>query len=84
VFLRKIELDTVGQSRAYAQAILFGPNGRLFVPITNTSEVRRYNVGDGTYDSFIKTGGELINPWFLTFGKTDPTTMSYSNYNNQS
>ncbi len=32
-FLRKIDLDIVGQPRAYAQAIIFGPNRHLFVPI---------------------------------------------------
>lgn len=87
VFLKKIDLDvaeSAGGSRAFAQALLFGPNGRLFVPITNTGEVRRYNVVDGSYDIFIKSnanGGELIAPWYLTFGKTDPTTLDYCDYN---
>jgi DNA-binding beta-propeller fold protein YncE len=81
-FLRKIDLYPVGhpEQRAYAQAILFGPNGRLFVPITNGlnhGEVRRYNVADGTYDSFIKAGGLLQYPWYLTFEKTDPSTLAY-------
>ncbi len=85
-FLRKIELYKIGQDRAYAQAIIFGPNGRLFVPIyypaNNTGEVRQYNVDYGTakygtYDSFIMPGGKLINPWYLTFGKTDPKTLEY-------
>ena len=77
-FLRKIDLYTVGQLCAYAQALIFGPNGHLFVPITNTGEVRRYNVDDGSYDSFVKAG-VLITPEFLTFGKTDPKTMDYRN-----
>lgn len=78
-FLKKIDLYNVGESRAYAQAIIFGPNGRLFIPITNTGEVRRYNVNDGTYDSFVKAGGELKSPYFLTFGKTDPKNLGYRN-----
>ncbi len=86
-FLGKIDLYTVGaqppQPRAFAQALLFGPNGCLFVPITSTGEVRRYNVGVGTcsasspYDSFVGAGGVLKAPWFLTFGKTDPKTLVY-------
>jgi hypothetical protein len=83
VFQRKIDLDAAGvtdANRTYASAILFGPDGRLFAPISNVlnhGEVRRYNVNDGTYDSFIKAGGELQYPWFLTFGKTNPTTLVY-------
>jgi DNA-binding beta-propeller fold protein YncE len=79
----QIDLDQVGQRRAYAQAILFGPEGCLFVPINTTGEVRRYNVGVGTcdasfpYDSFVAAGGDLKVPWYLTFGNTDPGTLQY-------
>lgn len=85
-FLRKIDLYEKNQPRVYAQALLFGPDGRLFVPviipppkkgILDTGEVRRYNVNDGTYDSFVKPFGTLRNPWYLTFGNTDPSTLAY-------
>jgi DNA-binding beta-propeller fold protein YncE len=83
-FLNKIDLYIAGvQSRAFAQAILFGPEGCLFVPINNTGEVRRYDVGVGTcgasspYDSFVSIDGPLKEPWYLTFGKTDPETLEY-------
>ncbi len=52
----QIDLDTVGGARTYAQALLFGPNGKLFVPITNTGEVRLYDVTTKTYDSFVLAG----------------------------
>lgn len=78
-FMGKIDLyDPATQPRAYAQALLFGPGGRLFVPINNTGEVRRYNVATGTYDVFVPASGPLGQPWYLTFGQTDPATLSYS------
>ncbi|MDN3018910.1 hypothetical protein PH210_22310 [Paenibacillus sp. BSR1-1] len=59
-FINKIDLYAPGQSPAFAQALLFGPNGKLYVPITGPSDdkpdgtsvptgeftgsVRRYNV----------------------------------------
>jgi DNA-binding beta-propeller fold protein YncE len=55
----KIDLDVVGQPRAFAQALLFGPEGKLFVPITgngpDTGSVRRYNVHHHhkTFDVFV-------------------------------
>jgi hypothetical protein len=77
-FLRKIELDpTVGQPRAHAIALVFGPRGSLFVPIMETGEVRQYNADTGKYKSFIPAGGELGNPWFLIFGKTNSKTLAY-------
>jgi hypothetical protein len=77
-FLRKINLyNPTTQSRVYAQALLFGPGGRLFVPLNNTGEVRRYNVATDLYDVFIAGGGPLGQPWYLTFGRTDPATLSY-------
>jgi hypothetical protein len=85
-FLAQIDLDQVGQGqvRAFAQALLFGPEGRLFVPIStpNAGQVRRYKVNDLDnirFDIFVPSG--LINPgptWFyLTFGNTDPATLNY-------
>ena len=91
--LDKIDLDVVGQPRAFAQAILFGPNGKLFVPITgqgptvtgdplgpDTGSVRRYNVKTKKFEVFVRPallGGPLTEPWYLTFGKTDPATLAY-------
>jgi hypothetical protein len=78
VFLGKIDLDQVGQPRAFAQALLFGPGGCLFVPISNTGEVRKYNVGTSTCSSttFIAPGA-LGAPFYLTFGRTDSATLAY-------
>ena len=43
LFVDNIVLE-VDSTRTFAQALLFGPNGDLFVPITNTGEVRRYQI----------------------------------------
>jgi hypothetical protein len=83
-YLGKIDLDQVGGDRAFAQALLFGPGGKLFVPITgngpDTGEVRRYDVSTGTFDVFVPpnaSGGPLGMPWYLTFGSNDPATLDY-------
>jgi DNA-binding beta-propeller fold protein YncE len=91
-YLDKIDLYVVGQPRAFARALLFGPNGRLFVPITgpfsetqtpdgpDTGSVRRYNVRTKTFDVFVppaSEGGPLLVPWYLTFGNTNPATLAY-------
>lgn len=80
-FLDQIDLDIVGEPRAFAQAILFGPDGKLFVPISgngpDSGSVRRYDVETKTFDVFIPAGGPLIAPWYLTFGHTDPATLAY-------
>ena len=48
----RINLDRVGGPRSTAQTLLFGPGGRLFVPISNievdgvdTGAIRRYRIG---------------------------------------
>jgi hypothetical protein len=63
--------------RAFAQALLFGPGGFLFVPITNTGAVRRYDVTKSSFPftNFVPSGGPLGQPWYLTFGETDPGTL---------
>jgi hypothetical protein len=81
----EINLDQVGQPRAFAQAILFGPGGQLFVPITGngpeTGAVRSYDVATKSYTEFIPpnaAGGALGQPWYLTFSRTDPATLAYN------
>jgi glucose/arabinose dehydrogenase len=80
----KILLDEAGQPRAFAQGLVFGPNGRLFVPITgdgpDTGSVRRYDVTAKTFDVFVKSaasGGPLVSPWYLNLGQTRQDTMAY-------
>ena len=85
-FLGKIDLDdppSNGGVRAFAQALLFGPRGKLFVPILgngpSTGEVRRYDVRTKLFDVFVPAsanGGPLVAPWFLTFGKTLPRLLT--------
>lgn len=83
----KIDLYTVGEPRAFAQAILFGPSGKLFVPITGgdvatTGSVRSYNVESMLFDELVSpasAGGPLGEPWYLTFGNTNPATLTYQN-----
>lgn len=80
-FFHKIDLfDPTTEPRRVAQAMLFGPSGKLYVPISNTGEVRAYTVATGTYDVIVPEsadGGQLFNPLFLTFGKTNPSTLNY-------
>ena len=66
-FLESILLYDRGEPRAFAQAILFGPDGNLFVPISgggpSTGEIRQYDVRAKKYDIFVK-GGILVSPQF--------------------
>ena len=83
VFIGKIDLDQPNPKvRAFAQALLFGPGGFLFVPISgggpDTGAVRRYNISAKTFTNFVPPGGPLGQGWYLTFGKTDPGTLQYN------
>jgi sugar lactone lactonase YvrE len=78
-FLRQINHHdpAAGDLRVSAQAILFGPEGKLYAPMLQTGEVRAYDVTTGSYTTFIPAGTELFNPFFMTFGQTDPSTLAY-------
>jgi hypothetical protein len=89
-YVNHIVLDapTPGQAgpRSFAQALLFGPGGRLFVPITgngpDTGSVRSYDVSADTFTYSVVVpshadGGPLESGWYLTFGSTDPATLAY-------
>lgn len=85
-YLDKIDLAAPvadGGDRAFAQALLFGPDGRLYVPISgggsDTGSVRAYDVATKTYEVFIPPGsfGDSGQPRYLTFGRTDPATLNY-------
>jgi DNA-binding beta-propeller fold protein YncE len=79
-FLESIPLDKQGEPRAFAQAVLFGPDGKLFVPISGngptTGEIRRYDVRTKAYTVFVEAG-ILGSPQYLTFGRTDSATLAY-------
>ena len=74
----RIDLYQVGETRAFAQALLFGPNGFLFVPITSTGAIRRYDVSGASAPIDFVSPGLVREPWYLTFGDTDPATLEYS------
>ncbi|WP_244808722.1 hypothetical protein [Caballeronia zhejiangensis] len=72
---------TPDKPRVYAQALLFGPGGKLFIPISGndpsqTGSVRRYDVSTKLFDVFVPTG-TVHAGWYLTFGKTNPSTLAY-------
>jgi hypothetical protein len=76
-----ILLDQPGQPRAPAQALLFGPDGKLYVPISGVGptagEIRRYDVLTKSFDIFVQRG-ILGSPFYLTFGGTNPATLAYA------
>jgi len=70
----------IGQKRATAQALVFGPGGTLFLPITFrpavAGQVVTCNVVTKACNGF--TGlGTLGAPFYLTFGRTDSGTLAY-------
>lgn len=82
--LDQIILDQAGQAGAYAEALLFGPGGQLFVPIGGdgplAGSLRRYNVATKTFNLFVPPateGGPVRDPWYLTFGRTQADTLAY-------
>ncbi len=76
-----------GGRRAYAQAILFGPGGDLYVPIsggdsTIAGQVRRCDVSKrrASCRVLIPADGTLIAPFYLSFEHTDPASLGYERW----
>ena len=76
--------SSTGTTRTYAQVILFGPNldgtnENLYVPIQTTGELRVYETSHNTFTSvqLSGSGSPLIQPWYLSFRGTDPSTLAY-------
>ncbi len=76
--------ESSGGTRAYAQAILFGPRGDLFIPITGgdattAGEVRRCDVKkkNPSCQVLVPADGTLLAPFYLIFEHTDPSTLEF-------
>jgi hypothetical protein len=83
VFLDKIDFYTPPAPRAFAQAIVFGPQGKLFAAITEAVQggpprgrIRRYDVQTKASDDFAEVSSSTML-WYLIFGKTNPGTLAY-------
>lgn len=74
----EIALYSANEPRVFAQAILFGPGGSLFVPMSNTGELRSYNVSTHAQTIITPAGAPLKGPQYLSFGKTNPSTLDYN------
>jgi hypothetical protein len=73
----QIDLDRLGDNkRTFAQALLFGPGGGLYVPITSTGQIRRYDVAHPVNPESVSPPSAL-RPFYLTFGLTNPGTLAY-------
>jgi hypothetical protein len=77
-----IDLWKAGEARAFAQALLFGPEGDLYVPITGgdvatAGQLRVYDVATKTFTLLAQAGGPLQQPQYLTFCGTNPATLAY-------
>ncbi|MGU7773318.1 Vgb family protein [Burkholderia sp. MR1-5-21] len=84
--LDELVLSKPHTNRAYAQAIIFGPGGNLYIPITGnepqtTGQLRRCNPATKACDVIVPThadGGTLIQPWYPIFRNSDPATLNYN------
>jgi len=80
VFLDKIGLWQGTQPRSFAAGLLFGPEGKLFVPINggaNAGEVRRYDAATKQFNVFVPAGPPALGGTMLLFENTDPATFAY-------
>ena len=74
-----LDLYPDGAPRVFAQCLLFGPQGDLFIPLTSSAVVRRYSSANGftSYSELPTKGNKLKQPFYLTFADTNPSTLAY-------
>ncbi|MBN3786744.1 hypothetical protein G3N94_07525 [Burkholderia sp. Ac-20353] len=83
--LDELVLSKPHTNRAYAQAIIFGPGGYLYIPINGnerqtTGELRRCNPTTKACDVIVPanaSGGTLQQPWYPIFRRSNPATLNY-------
>ncbi|WP_321899103.1 NHL repeat-containing protein [Paraburkholderia heleia] len=80
--LDELVLSTPPAPRAYAQAIIFGPGNRLYIPImggdaTTAGELRRCNVKTKVCDVVAPAGNPLQRPFYLIFKNSNPAMLGY-------
>jgi hypothetical protein len=82
----EIPLYEAGETRAFAQVILFGPDDALYVPITSTDpnacSIRKYEYdlmnNEWEWECFVEgVDSPLVRPQYLSFGNTNPATLAY-------
>jgi DNA-binding beta-propeller fold protein YncE len=87
-FITAIPLESsTNVPRTFAEAILFGPNlghGNLYVPITNTGELRVCDTSQLSCTSVAQVeqlppgSPPLLPLWYLSFRGTDPSTLAFT------
>ncbi len=77
--LDQLVLAPAGGPRAFAQAIVFGPEGDLFVPIAGgpkAGEIRRCNTTSKHCERIVEAGGPLVAPFYVIFERSDAATLA--------
>jgi hypothetical protein len=75
--IQEIPLYEIGEPRAFAQALVFGPDDELYIGITGLFPLKgvwKYNTETGQFGVVVSD----FEAWYLAFKKTDPATLEYA------